>query len=65
MTRFWSPASAPAGLMPGVTSVIAGPTIERMFAASSAEQTSPSTPTSRACAARSRRRAPKSIARRS
>ena len=40
MMRFWSPASAPAGRMPGVTSASLAPTMARMFAASSAEQTS-------------------------
>ena len=52
ITRFWSPDALPAGRMPGVTSVIEAPTRERSAAASSAEQTSPSTPISRACAAR-------------
>ena len=41
--------------MPGVTSAMPGPTILRRFAASSAEHTSPSTPVSRACAARAAR----------
>ena len=48
-----APASAPAGRMPGVTSTIADPTIGRRIVASSAEQTMPSSPMSRACAARS------------
>src|SRR5664279_3571106 len=38
--------------MPGVTSVMPGPTMPRRLATSSAEQTRPSTPVSRACAAR-------------
>ena len=52
MMRFWSPAALPAGRMPGVTSTIPARRSARSDAASSAEQTSPSMPVSRACAAR-------------
>ena len=50
--RFWSPASAPAGRMPGVTISRSEPTRARTAAASVAAQTMPSMPISRACAAR-------------
>ena len=53
MMRFWSPVALPAGRMPGRHQHHAGPGNARAaLAASSAEQTSPSTPMSRACAAR-------------
>ena len=42
------PATLPAGRMPGVTSTIEGPAMVRSVATSSAEQTRPSTPVSRA-----------------
>jgi hypothetical protein len=51
-TRFWSPAAAPAGRMPGVTMSRSVPTIVRTRAASGAAQTIPSMPASRACAQR-------------
>ena len=44
MTRFWSPAAAPAGRMPGVTISMSGPTIFRTAATSCGEQTMPSMP---------------------
>ena len=53
MTRFWSPAAAPLGRMPGVTSTMLGRISGRSRAASSAEHTRPSIPMSRAWAARS------------
>jgi hypothetical protein len=51
-TRFWSPISAPAGRMPGVTISRSGPTISRTCGASAAEQTMPSMPIAFAAAAR-------------
>src|SRR5215510_999935 len=42
--RFWSPRAASAGRMPGVTRIMSGPTRARSAAASSGEQTRPSTP---------------------
>jgi hypothetical protein len=48
ITRFWSSASATAGRMPGVTSTMPGPRFGRSSSASTAEQTTPSTPMSRA-----------------
>jgi hypothetical protein len=53
ITRFCSSAAAPGGLMPGVTSTMLGRIKERSLTASSAAQTSPSIPISRAWAARS------------
>ena len=45
--RFWSPVSAPAGRMPGVTSTPAGPVSARRDATSWGEQTKPLIPASR------------------
>ena len=52
MMRFWSPVSAPAGRIPGTTSVKSDPSALRRGAISWALQTTPSRPESRASSAR-------------